>query len=131
MLEMIVKYGPYILMGMPIFLSLFIYYISVRLSGSKWKAIHKSVQMTAIFYIIAVALLIKLMFDLRFIGYISIFLIVMLGTILIIQWKKNTEVVLLNGLRLLWRISFLIFFILYVGLITYMIVLFIILQNGN
>lgn len=131
MQKVVVSYVPYILIGLPVFMSLCLYYLGVRFSGSKWKALHKSVQWTAIFYMIAVVALIKMMFGYLFIGYSIILLIVILATILIIQWKKDTEVVLLNGLKLMWRISFLIFSITYLGLIIYKVILFIMLQNES
>jgi|SRR5690625_3272233 len=131
MKSVIVSYLPHVFIILPIFMSILIYLIGIRLTGNRWKAIHKTVQWTAVFYIIAVVLLLKRIFHQGFIGYILIFLIIVLATILIIQWKKETEVALLNGLRLLWRISFLLFSITYLGLIIYMIVLFIQLQSGS
>src|SRR5690625_262119 len=124
MKSFIVSYGYNILISIPIMMSMFIYFLGVHFSKNKWKAIHKSTQWSAVFYIIAVALLLKHLFTFSFLGYILIFLITLLSTILIIQWKKDTEVILLDGLRVMWRSSFLIFFILYLGLITYKLIQF-------
>ncbi|HLR70660.1 MAG TPA: DUF3397 family protein [Pseudogracilibacillus sp.] len=124
-------YIPYIIIGLPIVMTLLIYYVMLRIQGVKWKAIHTSVQWSAIFYMIAVAFLLKMIVNQSVLGYILILLIIMLSIILIIQWKKEMDVVLTNGIRLLLRVSFLLFFILYVGLLTYILIRFILLQVGS
>jgi len=131
MKSVIVSYLPHAFIILPLFMTLLLYSLGVRLTGNHWKAIHKSTQWTAVFYIIAVILLLEKILHQGFIGYVLILLIIMLAIILIIQWKKEMEVALLNGLRLLWRISFLFFFLTYLGLVIYMIVRFILLQNGS
>ncbi len=130
MKSMIVSYLPISLIVLPILMTLLFYFFGVHFTGNRWKSIHKASQWTAIFYVIAVSLLLEKIFQHGFIGYILILLIIILAVILIIQWKKDTEVTLLSGLRLLWRISFLLFSLTYVGLVIYMIVRFIQLQNG-
>ena len=60
------------------------------------------------FYLIAAALFVYQLFQLNITGYIFIALISLLAIILIIQWKKDTEVLLLKGVKVLLRITFLI-----------------------
>jgi len=109
----------------PIFTTLLVYYVVKKITKQKWKAIHISVQATAIFYIVAVTILLQRLLQVQLVGIILISLILLLAIILIIQWKQETEVVLTKGLKVLTRFSFLVFGFLYVGLIIYEIIVFI------
>lgn len=119
MKEEIIHNLPFIFIIIPLIATLTLYQISYFIFKHRWKAIHLSVQWTAIFYIIAVTILLEKLIEQNIIGYILIGLIVTLAVILIIQWKNNTEVILLNGLRVLWRICFLLFAVTYMVLISY------------
>lgn len=103
----------------PMIATLIVYYITYALFSHRWKAIHISVQATAIFYIIAVIILLERFLEQTVIGIILILLISLLAIILIVQWKKKTEVVLRNGLKVLARISFLLFALIYLLLLSY------------
>lgn len=118
-------YIPYLFIGLPFVMTFLVYYFSKRTFGNQWRAIHTAVQWTAIFYIIAVAILLKMMLQQSVFGYMLILLIVILAIILIFQWKHQAEVILKDGLRLLWRVSFLLFSITYSGLLIYVLVRFI------
>jgi len=111
---------PLILMVIPILLTYVSYKGIYVIRKKKWKAIHLSVQFTAIFYVIAVSIMIKVIFQLNVTSYIIIFHIAMLSILLIIQWKTKTEVILIDGLKLLFRLSFLIFFLPYIGFSIFM-----------
>lgn len=128
--NMMIQYLPTFFIGLPVIVTVSLYYVGVRISGSKWKVIHKTVQWSAIFYIIAVSILLSMILQRAVFGYVLIFLIIVLAATLIIQWRKKTEVILMDGLRLLWRISFLLFFLTYIGLLSYLIIRFILLRNG-
>lgn len=127
MKSMILNYGPYILICIPIFISVFIYTLGMKLTNNKWKSIHTTVQWSAIFYIIAVVLIVNMLFGIRLIGYIVIFLILIVATTLILQWKKGSDVELFTGMRIMWRVSFLLFFIVYSALIIYCFIYYIVL----
>src|SRR5690625_293774 len=101
MMSMIVSYLPISLIILSILMTLLFYFFGLHFTGNRWKSIHKASQWTVIFYVIAVSLLLEKIFQHGFIGYILILLIIILAVILIIQWKKDTEVTLLSGLRLL------------------------------
>jgi len=111
---------PFVLMGIPIIFTYIFYKFTYFLSKNKWKAIHLSTQTTAIFYIVAVTLIIHNLFQLNVISYMLIFHIIVLAILLIIQWKTKIEVILLDGLKTLLRLSFLIFFATYICLSFYM-----------
>lgn len=116
---------PMILLSIPIFTTFIVYYISKKIFQHRWKAIHLSVELTAIFYIVAVAIFLQKHFHDQFIGWILIVLIVILACILIFQWKRHTEVVLRKGLKVLARISFLLFGLLYILFLLYELVYFV------
>jgi|SRR5690625_375335 len=122
---------PFILIVIPIFLTFTFYQIMYLISKQRWKAIHFSVQASTIFYIAAVVVLLDKWIEQPLTGYILIGLILTLSIILIIQWKIHTEVILRNGLKLLARISFLIFFIAYIILISYEVIQFIYINYSN
>lgn len=103
----------------PIISTLVVFYLSNYIFKHTWKAIHFTVQSTAVFYIIAVVLLLEKFFNQTFVGIILIILITVLSVILIFQWKRHTEVNLRTGLKVLTRISFLVFGIIYTMLISY------------
>src|SRR5690625_2704449 len=119
MIQKLPEHLPTIFICIPIIFTYVFYKIVYIFKKNKWRAIHLSVQFTAIFYIIAVTLMIYDSFQLKVSSYILIFHIVLLAIFLIIQWKTKTEVILLDGLKILLRISFLIFFVIYICLFTY------------
>jgi len=119
MIQKLVHYLPTILMIIPMIVTYIFYKITYILSKNKWRAIHISVQFTAIFYVVAVTIMMSNIFDFNVFSYILIFHIALLAIFLIIQWKTRIEVILRDGLKLLLRLSFLIFLILYVCLALY------------
>lgn len=114
----------YIIVGLPILISIVIYFLGVRFTKNKWKSIHKMVQWTAIFYIVADIILIKMILNVQVIGYTLIIIILILAFIIVAQWKKENEVSLIKGLRLMWRINFLLFVTLYIGLLVYELIIY-------
>lgn len=110
---------PGILIIIPILTTIVLYQLSYRISKRRWIAVHLSVQWSTVFYIIAVTILLERLIHQNIIGYIIIGLLLLLSAILIVQRKKKTEVVLRDGLKVLSRISFLIFSSTYIVLISY------------
>ncbi len=105
--------------GFPIGATLLLYVISTLFYKNRWKAIHLAVQGSAIFYVIAVIILLEKLILTPIIGYTTIFIILLLAIILIIQWKTKTDVVLMNGIKVCARICFLFFGFIYILLISY------------
>lgn len=110
------------LLVFPVISTIVVFYMSNFIFKHKWKAIHFTVQWTAIFYMIAVVLLLEKLLNQAVVGIMLIILITVLSIILIFQWKRHTEVNLRNGLKVLTRISFLVFGIIYSILISYEII---------
>lgn len=113
---------PIILISIPSVVTLLLFTICYRLKFNKWKAIHLSVQGSAIFYVIAVTILLQRIVNVNLVGYMLIVIILLLAIILIYQWRKITEVILIDAFKMLWRILFLLFFILYIGLLIYLLI---------
>lgn len=102
----------------PLFATLIVYMISRKVYAGKWKAVHKAVNWTTIFYIIADAMLLSIIFDRQFAGIILVILLLILTLIIIIQWKMNTEVLFRKAFKTLWRITFLLFLFIYICLLV-------------
>jgi|SRR5690625_57684 len=97
----------------PLIITYLLYKIHLLIKKQKWQAIHFTTEFSTVFYIVATTILLKQLFNQSVIGYILIFLILTLAIILIVQWKNHTEVILTKGLKTLFRLSFLIFFVSY------------------
>lgn len=109
----------------PFLITYFIYrFVYIKKHDEK-QAMQRAVNYSTIFYIIGVLYIIHYMFESYFIGYILIGLISLLGLILIKQWKNGEEVVLFKGIKVLWRLCFLLFLISYISLLLFQIVQFI------
>lgn len=109
----------------PMVASFIVYVISMGRLGNPWKAIHMMVDWTTLFYILAVMIMLFVLFERHFFGDILIFLLMALSVIIFNQWKKERDIQLKKAVKLLWRISFLLFFFLYgcltvLGIIKYM-----------
>lgn len=113
------------LITIPIIASFAVYIGSMLHRRNKRKAVHTMVNWTTLLYIVAVAIMLRLIFGRNFTGIILIFLLVMLSIIIFIQWKTKRDVQFMKAAKLLWRISFLLFFMLYLclavlGVVKYM-----------
>lgn len=108
-----------ILILSPIFTTYLIYFFILKISKKKWKAIHISVQMSVVLYVIAVILIVNHLFHVNMTSYVIIFHLFLLAIILIKQRYSQTEIILYDGIRLLLRLSFLIFSVSYILLTIY------------
>lgn len=102
----------------PIIASFLVYIGSMIHKRNKLKAIHRVVNWTTLFYIIAVTIMLAVIFERSFVGFVMIFLLILLSVIIFIQWKAKRDVQFVKAAKLLWRISFLLFFFLYGCLIV-------------
>lgn len=101
----------------PIIFTILIYIIVRKISRSSKKAVHKSVNYSTIMYIIAVILLVQNIFDKSILGIVLIFMLIVLAILVFFQWKNNMDVQFKKAIKILWKICFLVFMILYVCLI--------------
>lgn len=115
MLEWFVTYFEAMMMIAPIIILLLSYGIIKLLLKHKWRVIHLTVQLTAPFLVIATTYLVMHLYDFSIFYYAIIFFLVLVMLHLIVQWKRDTEVILRKGIKLALRILFLIFLPAYLG----------------
>src|SRR5690625_4605593 len=119
MSDLLIENWEVIFYLIPFVLTYFIYRFSYHKQGNKQKAIYKTITLSTLFFIIGTLLIIHSMFGSYIIGYILIGFLLLLGYILILQWKFYNEVILLNDVIILWRFIFLIFLASYLILIIF------------
>ncbi|WP_026570462.1 MULTISPECIES: DUF3397 family protein [Sediminibacillus] len=104
---------------LPVVISWLLYTIVRKLSNNRLKALHVSVNYTTLLYILSVGVIFYHLYGTTFYGYIFIFLVVLLGFFIVMQYKAKGEVLFLIAWRRFWRLSFLLFTLLYFLLVIY------------
>ncbi|MEN2766549.1 DUF3397 domain-containing protein [Ornithinibacillus xuwenensis] len=107
------------LITLPIFSTIVVYYILKYIYGNPIRAFHKAINWTTVLYILAVNTMLTYLFESFFIGDIFVVMLLILTFLIVNQWKRNTEIDYGRAFKLLWRLSFLLFFILYIILVVY------------
>ncbi|MYL46552.1 DUF3397 family protein [Virgibacillus halodenitrificans] len=102
-----------IFVALPILATWFTYLIARKVGKTKIKAIHITVYVTTILYIIAVAMLFKIIVGHTHLGYLAVLVLSVLCIIIFYQWRYNTEIVIFKAIILTWRITFLLFLFAY------------------
>lgn len=100
----------------PFVVTILIYLVATKLYHHKLKAIHTSVNWTTLLYIIAVSLMFQNIIGRSLIGWMIILFISALAIMIIFQWKSGAEVEFRKALKIVWRLSFLLFVLLYFAL---------------
>ncbi|WP_440895191.1 DUF3397 domain-containing protein [Amphibacillus sp. Q70] len=95
----------------PIIVTLIVYYILKYIFANRKKAIHKSMEYTAILYLISTILIVHESFDMNWLGNLAIFLLVVFLLFIIIQWKLTNDIRIKRIWQLYLRFIFLTFFI--------------------
>lgn len=98
-----------ICVAFPFSITILVYGITKIQKKHTWKAIHHAVQWSSIFFILAVCMLLQLLFDKNFLGWIILLLILGLVWALIHQYRNQTEIKFSKAVKIVWRSSFLIF----------------------
>ncbi|WP_081498504.1 DUF3397 family protein [Oceanobacillus massiliensis] len=78
---------------------------------------HTAVNWTTVLYIAAVVLLLEIVAGRSFLGWLFVLFIGSLAVIIFYQWKNRTEIELRKAVKIIWRISFLVYLLLYVLLV--------------
>lgn len=102
-----------LLITVPIITTISVYMICKRIVHYNLKAVHIAINWTTCFYIISSLILLKIILGRPFTGIIIGILLSVLTIIIIYQWRTKTEIVFTRAVKILWRICFLSFFILY------------------
>ncbi|WP_026906017.1 DUF3397 domain-containing protein [Paucisalibacillus globulus] len=101
----------------PILMTILTYYSLKLIYQNPIKAFQKAISWTTIIYILEVNTMFSYLFGRSFLGYIIVLMLCVLTIVIVLQWKNNVEINYQKALKLLWRISFLIFFVLYIILV--------------
>lgn len=107
------------LVTIPFVSTYIVYYINKKLFSHQWRAIHQSVKWTNIFYIFASIIIVQILFNQSILWLIIILHLVMLIVVVIYQWKKQSDISLQRSFKIVWRASFLMFFLSYLLLTVY------------
>lgn len=102
---------------MPFIITYLIFRNKYRKNHNKKISLQKTIDYSTVIYLIGVLYLFNNMFGSYFIGYIIIVFLIVLSIILVLQLKYKNEVVLIKGLKGLWKLSFLIYLGIYVLLL--------------
>lgn len=98
----------------PVVVTVGLYYILKRIYKHPKKALHKSIAYSTLFYIISVMIMLKHLFQSFYIGSVVLFLLVVLMSFVILQWKFTNEIIFKHAFKLFWRSMFLVFLIAYI-----------------
>jgi 4-hydroxybenzoate polyprenyltransferase len=82
-------------------------------------SVHKALDYSTIFFVLAVHFLILTIWEKSFLWLIVLFMIVLAMVFVIIHWKVKKEIVLRLIFKGVWRVNFLVFFIVYLMLTLY------------
>lgn len=107
----------------PFALTILIYVVNKLFGVHPLKAFHRSMAWSTVFYIFVVIQMTLMFYNKVFIGIIALVFLIALSVIIILQRKKETDVQIKKASRLLWRICFLLFILLYIALIIYGIII--------
>lgn len=103
----------------PIF-TLFIVFVISKLTTKKHRfSIHLALDISTFFFILSVHFLIQSIWNTSLFIYIIIFILLIGMIFVIIHWKLKEEIDYKKVFKGIWRITFLLFFTLYVVLLVY------------
>ena len=109
----------------PFLITLIIYMAVKFIKKNNVLALHKALDWSTLFYLVAVYFINSMYSDFPLISIITVLLLVVLSFILIYQRKSYNELNLLKASKIVWRLCFIIFFLLYIGYALYGIIRFI------
>lgn len=112
-----------IMITYPIIPTWLVYKIANKIVKQKWRALHIAINWTTILYILATIVMLNILFEQYFIGFILGFILLTLAIIIIWQWKTRTEVLFSKAIKILWRLCFIIFLFAYFILAFYGIIM--------
>lgn len=95
----------------PVFGLILTYFIFMKLTKKHRKSIHKALDYSTIFFILAVHFLILTIWGRSLFWLIILFMCISAIVFVIIHWKVKKEIVLKPVIKRFWRFNFLIFFL--------------------
>ncbi|WP_027408235.1 DUF3397 domain-containing protein [Anoxybacteroides tepidamans] len=104
---------------MPLFAFFVIYLLARKLTNKKKKSFYAAVNISTLFFMIAVHFLIVAIWGKSYLSAIIIFLLVVNMLFAVGYWRRKGDLHIAAVFRLFWRFSFLLFFFAYFGLLSY------------
>ncbi|MCL6585882.1 MAG: DUF3397 domain-containing protein [Anoxybacillus sp.] len=96
-----------------------VYFIARKWTRKKKKSFYVAINVSTFFFIVAVHFFIVAIWGKSYFPVMLISLLLLHLVFVIGYWKKKGDIHIPTIFRLFWRFSFLLFFFLYVGLLSY------------
>ena len=103
-----------ILATVPVITFLVLFFIFKARTKKTIRSIQLAADFSALFFIISVSTLFYILFENHFIPWIVVSYLIVLLIVLFYQYVKNEEIIINRALRIVWRIGFIMMFMLYV-----------------
>lgn len=103
----------------PIFTLFIVFVISKLITNKHRFSIHLALDISTFFFILSVHFLIQSIWNKSLLLYIIIFILLIGMLFVIIHWKLKEEMEYTKVFKGIWRVTFLLFFTLYIVLIVY------------
>lgn len=103
----------------PILVIFTVYWISRIVTKNKKKSLHLSVDISTLFFIIAVHFSIMVIWEKSVLWIILLLLIFIASIFVFLQWKINNEIIFKKVWKGFWRFNFLLFSFSYFSLIIF------------
>ena len=103
-----------ILATVPVITFLVLFFIFKARTKKTTRSIQLAADFSALFFIISVSTLFYILFENHFIPWIVVSYLIVLLIVLFYQYVKNEEIIINRALRIVWRIGFIMMFMLYV-----------------
>ncbi|HJV31606.1 MAG TPA: DUF3397 domain-containing protein [Bacillales bacterium] len=107
------------LVTIPLFGLFLTYLILIKLTKNRRSSVHKALDYSTILFVLAVHFLILTIWEKSVLWLIVLFMIVLAMVFVFIHWKVKKEIVLKLIFKGVWRVNFLVFFIVYLMLTLY------------
>ncbi|MDC3416490.1 DUF3397 family protein [Aquibacillus salsiterrae] len=102
------------LVTFPLIATIIVYKIWVTLIRSKKRAIHATVNVTTVFYIVSVITVLFQLTNYLLLAHTLILLIILLACCVVVQWKTKGEIIFTYAWKVFYRTSFLLFLALHI-----------------
>src|SRR5690625_751664 len=103
-----------ILATVPVITFLVLFFIFKARTKKTTRSIQLAADFSALFFIISVSTLFYILFENHFIPWIVVSYLIVLLIVLFYQYVKKEEIIINRALRIVWRIGFIMMFMLYV-----------------
>ncbi|WP_017753620.1 DUF3397 domain-containing protein [Calidifontibacillus oryziterrae] len=108
---------------MPILAIFVVYWLSYIVTKDKKRSFRLSVDLSTVFFIIAVHYLVIIIWGNSYL-WVILLLLIMIGMLFVfLQWKYNEEIIFRKVWKGFWRFNFLLFSLGYLSLVIYGLVL--------